>query len=226
MEKKSQTKLIHSINPWRELVQNLSHMPPISRHRKFKMLSQSWNLILFLYQHGNFWNVIFGWFVNCSKRESATTLSKLSVRIRGAHQLLQTQRHFYSHKGMRYNSPTPASPEYFLVVLIYCRTKWKVRGSPGAGHVGWVSAVMQQRHRAENTPAAGKNWKPHKKTQQLFLHLPTKQELRARQSLGPPRKRFLSLSKGHFIFPHKIGLIYGPVNFSKEKNLLNLNIYY
>lgn len=53
----------------------LSHMPQISRPRKFKMLGESWNV--FLYQPGNFWKVLFGWFVNCSKRGGVTTLRKL-----------------------------------------------------------------------------------------------------------------------------------------------------
>lgn len=87
--------------------------------------------------------------MNCSERG---TESKLSVPIRGTHQLLQTQQDFSWHKGMRYNPPTPASPEYSLAVLIFCRGKWKVRRSPDAVHGGWVSAVTQQRHWAENTP--------------------------------------------------------------------------
>lgn len=146
------------------------------------------------------------------------------VTIRGAHQLLQTHQDFCWHKWMRYNSPTPASPEYFLAVVIWCRGKCKVRGCPGAVHVGWVSAAEALGR--EHTLSAGENWKPHKKTQQQFLHLPSEQELRARQSLGPARKDFsLSLQRA-LCFPHKIGLIWDPVNFSKEKNLLHQNIYY
>lgn len=134
------------------------------------------------------------------ERHSVSTLSKLSVTIRGTQQLLQTQQDFCGHKWMRYNSPTPASPKYFLVVLIYCGGSWKVRRSLlSARGVGKCSPAAEALGR-EQTPSAGGNWNPHKKTQQLFLHLPSTQELRARQASGPSSKGFLSLSPKATLF--------------------------
>lgn len=113
------------------------------------------------------------------------------------------------HELMRYYSPILASPEYFLVAWSYYRDKWKwvkVRRSTwscvfGISKYGHAADVWDREH----TASAVENWKPHEKTQQLFLHLHCKQKLSTGSLLTLLEKEF-SLSKGHFIFPLKICL--------------------
>lgn len=155
-------------------------------------------------------NLIFGWFINCPKRlsrHSVITLSKLFVIVEGIHMLLRTCKNRQKslsvglrlHKLMRYNSPILARPEYFLVACSYSRDKWKwmeVRRSTwpcvfGMGKCGHAADVLDREH----TASAVENWKPHEKTQQLFLHLHSKQKVSAGQYSDPPGKGIPSLQR-------------------------------